>query len=60
MTSRPPPVPPENRTEKGTGDRSRPPLSDTHKPDTSVNPDEKGQQGNSKINTVHPANQQDR
>jgi hypothetical protein len=60
MNTRPPPVPPENRTDKGTGERSRTSQSDPHRSDTSVNPDKKGQQANSKINTVHQGNQQDR
>ncbi|MDX3924955.1 MAG: hypothetical protein QHC90_03980 [Shinella sp.] len=59
MTSRPPPVPPANRSSKGSGEQSAP-RSDEARADTSPNPDKKGQQGNTKINTTHQGYQQDR
>ncbi|GES50971.1 MULTISPECIES: hypothetical protein [Rhizobium] len=60
MNSRPPPVPEENRSDKGVGDHAKPSISDPHKPDMTVDPDKKGQQGNSRINTSHQGHQQDR
>jgi len=60
MNSKAPPVPPENRSEKGPGE---PPFADTadhSHPDTTINPDKKGHQGNSKVNTTHQGYQQDR
>lgn len=60
MTSRPPPVPQQNRSDKGVGDHARPPVADPGNPDKSIDPDRKGQQGNSRINTSHQGHQQDR
>lgn len=60
MSSKPPPLPPGNRSDKGPGegpaahaDRSRPPEPVT-------DPEKQGQQGNTKINTTHQGYQQDR
>jgi len=62
MNSHLPPVPIENRSQKGPGE----PLNVAHsgtdgmKADRSINPDKKGQAGNTKINTTHQGYQQDR
>jgi hypothetical protein len=61
MTSKMPPVPPENRSPKGPGDDSpqlqqNADVGDRQK----ANPDKIGQAGNSKINTTHQGYQQDR
>lgn len=59
MTSRMPPVPPQNRSPKGTGeadhakDRGRTPA-------TPKNPDKTGQPANTKVNTTNQGHQQDR
>jgi hypothetical protein len=60
MSSRPPPVPPANRSNKGPGEPREARADDPFVPDTSVNPDKKGQAGNSKVNTTHQGLQQDR
>ena len=60
MSSHLPPVPEENRSHKGTGDEARArPAADLH-PAAAPDPDKQGQQGNSKVNTNHQGNQQDR
>jgi hypothetical protein len=60
MSSKMPPVPPENRSPKGTG--SDPQMQgDQHVGDPQkANPDKIGQAGNSKVNTTHQGLQQDR
>ncbi|WP_112398029.1 MULTISPECIES: hypothetical protein [Rhizobium] len=60
MNSKLPPVPADNRSDKGVGDHSRPAVADPHKPDVARDPDKMGQQGNSRINTSHQGHQQDR
>jgi hypothetical protein len=60
-----PPVPPDNQSHKGTGD---PKSGNPHesRPGTKAaksrvsNPDEQGQQGNSRQNTTNQGYQQDR
>ena len=61
MTSKMPPVPPENRSPKGTGGDA-PEARDAGGPDNpqKANPDKIGQAGNSKVNTTHQGYQQDR
>lgn len=59
MSSRPPPVPPENRSGKGTGETATAPV-ESKKPETRPDPEKKGQQGNTKVNTTHQGYQQDR
>jgi hypothetical protein len=59
MSSRPPPVPPDNRSAKGTGEPGTI-TAETKKPDMSPDPEKKGQQGNTKVNTTHQGHQQDR
>ncbi|MBP1804850.1 hypothetical protein [Rubellimicrobium aerolatum] len=61
MSSKMPPIPPGNRSDKG-------PVSAAHPDDPAVavgnpqkaNPDKIGQAGNSKVNTTHQGLQQDR
>jgi hypothetical protein len=61
MSSKLPPVPPENQSDKG-------PVSAGHPEDQGTqvgnpqkqNPDKIGQAGNSKVNTTHQGLQQDR
>ncbi|MBB5751534.1 hypothetical protein [Prosthecomicrobium pneumaticum] len=60
MTHKPPPVPPESRSPKGTGDATGAPLETRPRGDTTPNPDERGHQADSKINTTHQGHQQDR
>ncbi|MBW8788157.1 hypothetical protein HFO94_20535 [Rhizobium leguminosarum] len=61
MSSRLPPVPAENVSGKGVaGKRARTSADDAEMASSAENPDKKGQQGNSKINTTHQGNQQDR
>lgn len=50
MSTKPPPVPPDNQSHKGLG-RAEPATSDTSKASPS-NSEKKGQQGTAKINTT--------
>ncbi|AIM03711.1 hypothetical protein GOA77_16440 [Sinorhizobium meliloti] len=59
MSSRPPPIPPNNRSDKGTGEPGTV-SAEPKKPDVAENPEKKGQQGNTKVNTTHQGYQQDR
>ncbi|MCW5737225.1 MAG: hypothetical protein KIS73_24075 [Enhydrobacter sp.] len=58
--AKPPPVPPENRSKKGTGSDPKAPADDAHKPGPPQNLREQGQQGNIHQNTHHQGYQQDR
>ncbi|RVH55233.1 hypothetical protein CN213_19010 [Sinorhizobium meliloti] len=58
MSSRPPPIPPDNRSDKGTEPGTV--SAESKKPDVAENPEKKGQQGNTKVNTTHQGYQQDR
>ena len=61
MNSKLPPVPDENRSDKGNGERSAASLSKGSPVDPrEKNFDKQGQQGNSKVNTTHQGYQQDR
>jgi hypothetical protein len=61
MSSKLPPVPPANRSRKGTGDMKQPKPDDgQHGTHGAPDPDRQGQQGNSKQNTTHQGYQQDR
>lgn len=61
MTAKPPPVPPKNRSPKGTGDDKDVPLNQQAKGGTaSDDPDKRGHQGNIKINTTPLRSQHDR
>lgn len=62
MTSKAtPPVPPGNRSPKGTGDDKRAsPGSAAGGSGQVANPEQRGQTGNTKQNTTHQGHQQDR
>ncbi|WP_309084460.1 hypothetical protein [Chelativorans sp.] len=61
MSSKLPPVPPANRSNKGTGDAKRPdPDTRSHGVEGAPDPDRQAHQGNSKVNTTHQGYQQDR
>ncbi|MBY5568924.1 hypothetical protein HFO55_17005 [Rhizobium leguminosarum] len=60
MSSRLPPVPAENVSGKGTGNPTKTTAEDAKMASSAENPDKKGQQGNTKINTTHQGYQQDR
>lgn len=60
MSSRPPPVPPANRSDKGPGEPATAKADDPHRADTSENPGKKGQSANTRINTTNQGYQQDR
>jgi hypothetical protein len=61
MTAKPPPVPPQNRSPKGVGDDKDVPLDQRAKGGTATDdPDKRGQQGNTRINTTPLRSQQDR
>jgi hypothetical protein len=57
--TKPPPVPPDNQSHKGTGD---PKTGNAHQKGRShiENPREQGQAGNTAQNTTHQGYQQDR
>jgi len=60
MTSKAPPVPPDQRSEKGVAqpqDVEAAPVKGSGQTD---NPDKRGQTANTKINTTHQGYQQDR
>lgn len=60
MESKMPPIPEQNRSMKGTGEAQRASPADPHPLQQTPDPDKKGHQGNSKINTTHQGYQQDR
>lgn len=61
MTSKPPPVPPGNRSPKGTGDRKAAnPDQAPRRDERTRNLEQQGRQGNIKQNTTHQGYQQDR
>ncbi|TPP05432.1 hypothetical protein [Rhizobium glycinendophyticum] len=60
MNSRLPPVPEENRSQKGSGDTGAERQPDNQHFNPEKDPDKLGQQGNSKLNTTHQGYQQDR
>jgi len=61
MASKAPPVPPENQSQKGTGDPKTIPLDQApHGKQRVQNPEQQGQQGNIKQNTTNQGYQQDR
>jgi hypothetical protein len=49
----------DNRSHKGAGEPGSV-SAGAKKPDLSENPEKKGQQGNTKVNTTHQGYQQDR
>lgn len=58
MTTKPPPVPPANRSDKGPGNAETAPRDTTRSAPN--DPSKTGQQGNSAVNTTHQGHQQDR
>ncbi|MBY5346880.1 hypothetical protein [Rhizobium leguminosarum] len=60
MSSRLPPVPAENTSSKGAGKPAKTNAEHAVTASGGENPDKKGQQGNTKINTTHQGYQQDR
>ncbi|MDE5443527.1 hypothetical protein GWG65_19150 [Bradyrhizobium sp. CSA207] len=61
MTSKKPPVPPQNQSPKGTGDNKQMSVDQAlHGQQRVQNPDQQGQQGNIKQNTTNQGYQQDR
>lgn len=60
MTSKMPPVPPENRSPKGPGGDPQMQAEQHVGNPQKQNPDKIGQAGNSKVNTTHQGLQQDR
>lgn len=61
MTSKMPPVPPENQSCKGTGDSKQMSADQTARgQQRAQNADQQGQQGNIKQNTTNQGYQQDR
>jgi len=60
MTSKAPPVPPAQRSDKGTGSAQAAPLAQGQAGSQTQDPDKVGQPGNSKVNTTHQGHQQDR
>ena len=60
MTSRPPPIPPENRTKSGPAQAGEKARNVASKAGQTDNPEKRGQTANTKINTTHQGYQQDR
>lgn len=60
MTTKPPPVPPANRSDKGPGSATEAPLTQGRAGSQTKDPDKVGQAGNSKVNTTNQGYQQDR
>nr|WP_249139196.1 hypothetical protein [Bradyrhizobium japonicum] len=61
MTSRMPPVPPDNQSRRGTGESKQMSSAQTsHGQQRAQNPDRQGQQGNIRQNTINLGYQQDR
>jgi hypothetical protein len=60
MSKRPPPVPPANRSSKGTGSAPETPRDTAPQKPVRENLAEQGRQGNIKQNTTNQGYQQDR
>ena len=60
MSSKPPPVPPANRSNKGPGGKSDVSAVKVAKPGRVENPDKQVQSANTRINTTPQGMQQDR
>ena len=60
MPNQMPPVPPENRSKKGTGAAPEAPKDTAPHKSIPQNLEQQGQQGNTKQNTTHQGYQQDR
>ena len=55
-----PPVPHDNLSHAGPGETVRDHTADRNHAHGAVNPDQRGQQANTRINTTHQGYQQDR
>ncbi|MGI6855829.1 hypothetical protein [Mesorhizobium sp. 1B3] len=61
MSTKLPPVPPQNRSPKGSGEQKQANPDDLHHGTQGApDPDRQGQQANTKVNTTHQGHQQDR
>jgi hypothetical protein len=61
MIGRPPPTPPANQSHKGPGDPKEAPLTQQPKGGSAIDdPDKRGQQANTRINTTPQRSTQDR
>jgi hypothetical protein len=60
MSSKPPPIPPEQRPKNAPDVAAKKGASDTGEAGQVENPDKRGQTANTKINTTHQGYQQDR
>ncbi|SCB61137.1 hypothetical protein GA0061105_11576 [Rhizobium aethiopicum] len=60
MSSRLPPIPADNVSNKGVRKPAQTNAEDAAMTSGSENPEKKGQQGNTKVNTTHQGYQQDR
>ncbi|MEN3210005.1 hypothetical protein PUR23_08155 [Methylorubrum populi] len=60
MTTKPPPVPPANRSDKGPRSAPETATAQGRPSSQTKDPDKIGQAGNSKVNTTHQGYQQDR
>jgi hypothetical protein len=60
MNAKLPPVPPENRSDKGTGEPETVQPAEARGLTSAKDPDKQGHQGNTKVNTTHQGYQQDR
>lgn len=60
MSSHMPPIPKASRSPAGPGATAKPHAGQAHAERVNTNPDQKGQQANTKINTTHQGLQQDR
>ena len=60
MISKAPPVPPKNRSPKGSGETKTLESDEARRGDKPPNPDKQGQTANTKQNTKHQGYQQDR
>jgi hypothetical protein len=60
MTSKPPPVPPQNRSPKGGGDHKTAEMHQARRRSKPAPSEDQGQSGNTKQNTKHHGYQQDR
>lgn len=58
--SKMPPIPPASRSPAGSGDKSKANTADPNIAHDGVDPDHRGQQANTRINTTHQGHQQDR
>lgn len=60
MSTKQPPVPPANRSDKEVGKAGKAAVDKTEHSASAPDPDKQGQQANTKVNTTHQGLQQDR